>query len=220
MTEVITISAQRREDVGKKVRSGRRKGLLPAVIYGHGIAAENLWMSLLDFERVFARAGESTLLDVTVEGVKETRKVLIHDTQYDPITGKIIHVDLFEVRMDEEVESEIPLVFSGEAPAVKSLGGVLVKSLDSIDVTCLPLDLPHDIVVDISTLASFEDVICVKDLVLGKGVRTDVDPEITVVFVAPPRTEEELQQLQDVVQKPSTEPERIGKKPESEPAEK
>jgi hypothetical protein len=95
-----------------------------------------------------------------------------------------------------------------------------VKSLDSIDVTCLPLDLPHNIVVDVTSLVSFDDVICVKDLILGKGVRTDVDPQITVAFVEPPRTEEELQQLQEIVQSPAGEPERIGKKPETESAEK
>src|SRR3989338_5006035 len=94
--------------------------------------------------------------------------------------------------MDHELEADIPLVFSGEAEAVKSLNGVLVKVIHELPIRALPKDLPHEITVDISSLRTFENQILVKDLALPPGVEMRIELEQMIAFVEAPRTEEEL----------------------------
>ena len=107
-------------------------------------------------------AGRSVLIDLEIDG--EKRKVLIHDFQKHPLTNRFIHIDFYQVKMDEEIEANVEIVFVGEAPAVKELGGVLLKTMDEVLVRCLPADLPKEIKVDLSTLKTFDDRIFVKDL--------------------------------------------------------
>jgi large subunit ribosomal protein L25 len=130
---------------------------------------------------------------------KDKRNVIIYEIQTDPLMGNHIHADFFQVRMDEEIEKEVELVYIGEAPAAKELGGVLVKSLDEITVKCLPADLPSEITVDISSLKTFDDHICIKDLDISSKIKIDIDDETVVALVSPPRSEEELEGLSQKV---------------------
>lgn len=191
-----------RELIGKKAKQLRKQDLIPAVMYGNKIAAQNLAVSYIDFKRVYSKAGESALIEIDLAGKKEN--VLIHDTQLDPMSGKVTHIDFFQVNMKEEVETEIPLEFVGEAPAVKALGGVLLKNLDAISVKCLPADLPEKYEIDLSALATFDDVIAVKDLKISDKVEIMIDLETVIATVSAPRTEESLADLDTKVEEDVT----------------
>ena len=189
MSKAITLKADVREIVGKKVSKLRSEDMIPAVMYGNKIASQNLAVKYVDFKRVYAKAGESALIELEVS-----------DIQLAPMSGKVSHIDFFQVNMKEEVETEIPLEFVGEAPAVKALGGVLVKNMDEISVKCLPADLPEKYVIDISTLATFDDVIAVKDLKVSEKVEIMLDGETVIALVSAPRSEESLSELDTKVE--------------------
>ena len=195
----ITFKAETRDIFGRKTKKGRQAGLIPAVVYGRAFKSRSLWIKALDFLKLLKVSGESTIIELNIDG-KETHKVLIHETQKNPITDKYIHVDFFQVRMDEEIETEVELTYFGEAPAVKELGGVLVKSINEIEIRCLPADLPSEIKVDISTLKTYEDRICIKDLKISPKVKMELDPETVVALVSEPRSEKDLEDLEEKVE--------------------
>ena len=116
------------------------------------------------------------------------------------MSGSFLHIDFHQVRMDEEIEANIPLVFVGESPAVKSEGGILVKALDELGVSCLPAHLPHELSVDISVLATFDDQIRVSDIAVPAGVKVSDDPETVVALVERPRSDEEMAALDSKVE--------------------
>lgn len=197
--EKIKLEAKTRLERGRKANKGRSQGLIPAVAYGKNIVAESLWIESLDFKKLIKKSGESTLIDLNVDG-KNGRNVIIYELQKDPVRDQYIHVDFFQVKMDEKIEKEIELVFIGESAVVKEMGGVLVKNLDKVEVECLPADLPSSIEVDISSIKTFDDYIFVKDLKVGSGVEIKFDPETVVALVSPPRSEEELKELEEKVE--------------------
>src|SRR3990167_5520227 len=170
----------------------RTSGGIPAVLYGHKIKNANLALDAKEFGLVYKTAGESSVLKLEVEGEKSPRNVLIHDTALDPVKGSVAHIDLYEVLMDEKIRTGIHLIFEGESAAVKSEGGVLVKNIYEIEVEALPADLPHEIKVDISKLATFQDSITLADLPVSPKVKVFGDPKEIIAKVAPPRTQEEV----------------------------
>lgn len=198
MNKAITLKAKIREITGKKVSELRKEDLIPAVMYGNKIEAQNLAVNYLDFERVYAKAGESSLVELDMEGKKVN--VLVHEVQTQPLSGKFSHVDFFQVNMKEEVETEIPLEFIGESKAVKELGGMLIKVMDVLPIKCLPADLPEKYEVDIAKLETFEDVIAVKDLKVSDKVEVMLDAETIIASVQEPRSEEELAGLEQKVE--------------------
>lgn len=219
MTEKVKLSATKRDVFGRKTNKGRKEGLIPAVVYGRGIKNESIWVKTLDFQRLIAKAGESTMIELEVDGNND-RNVIIYETQEDPVRGNYTHIDFFQVRMDEEIETDVELVFIGEedAPAVKELGGVLVKNMDAVTVKCLPGDLPSQIEVDVKSLATFEDRITVADLSISDKVKVEIDPETVVALVSPPRSEEELSGLEEKVVEDVTKVEGVVKEEKPEEA--
>jgi len=217
--EKVKLEAKTRLERGRKVNKGRSEGLIPAVTYGKNVAAESLWVKSLDFKKLIKKAGESTLIDLNIDG-KNGRNVIIYELQKDPVRDQYTHVDFFQVKMDEKIEKEIELVFIGESASVKEAGGVLVKNLDKVEVECLPADLPSSIEVDISSIKTFDDYIFVKDLKVGSGVEIKLDPETVVALVAPPRSEEELKELEEKVEADVTKVEGMTKpaRPGEEPS--
>ncbi|MFA5961869.1 MAG: 50S ribosomal protein L25 [Parcubacteria group bacterium] len=195
----IALEAKTRDVLGRKTNKGRKEGLIPAVVYGKGIPGKNIWVKLLDFKRLIKKSGESTVIDLKIDE-KDNRNVLIYDTQKDPVRDNYIHIDFFQVRMDEEIETEVELEYVGEAPAVKELGGVLVKNIDAIEVKCLPADLPSSIEVNISNLKTFDDRITLGDLNISKKIELSIDLETVVALVAPPRSEDEMSALETKVE--------------------
>lgn len=211
----LELKVQIRENVGKNLESLRKQGIVPATVYGSGHKPVSVQVSYDELKRVFEKAGESTLIRLKVG--EESKNVLIHDISKDLVTGNFIHVDFYQVRMDKAIKAEVALVFEGEASAVKILEGVLVKSINHVEVEALPKDLPHEIKVDVSVLDSFDKYIRVKDLILPPGVKIDLEPEETIVSVMPPRTEEEIKATEETPTE-TVEPELAGaeKKAENE----
>lgn len=217
--ESIHLAATVRTATGRSASIALREhDQIPAVLYGHGLSTHHLAIAKGMFDKAFQHAGESTLVDLTVEG-KQPVKVLVYEVKRDPLSNQVEHVDFYQVRMDEKIKTDVELRFDGEAPAVKELGGILVKNYDTVQVECLPADLPHEIVVPIDSLKTFNDNIRFKDLVLPKGVTIDHDMEDTVVTVSEPRSEEELAALNETVKENVESVEVAGKKEkEEEPA--
>ncbi|HEX8974543.1 MAG TPA: 50S ribosomal protein L25 [Patescibacteria group bacterium] len=202
MSKAITLKADVRELTGKKAKKLRKQDLIPAVMYGNKIAAQNLQVNELDFSRVYSKAGESALIELEVAGKKVN--VLIHEIQHEPMSGRVSHVDFFQVNMKEEVETEIPLEFVGESEAVKALGGTLVKNMDAVAVKCLPADLPEKFEINLSKLATFDDVITVADLKTSAKVEIMLEDETVIALVSEPRSEEELAGLDQKVEEDVT----------------
>jgi len=161
----IQLSAAKRGIIGKKVFKLRQADKIPAVVYGHGLESNNIELNYNDFEKVFNEAGESTIIDLTING-DQPIKVLISDMQFDPIKHRINHVDLHQIKMDEELHAHVELKFIGESKMVKEEGGSLIHNLSELEIKCLPKDLIHEIEVDVSRLENFDDVITINDLKL------------------------------------------------------
>jgi len=192
------LKVDKRTVVGRKVNKERKEGEIPAVLYGHGITNQNLSVDSLTFERVYEQAGESTIIALDT-GAGKPVNVLIHDLQKDPLSNQVTHIDFFQVRMDEKIDTEVAFDFIGEAPAVKEFGGVLVRNMESLQISCLPADLPGHVTIDLSTLTTYDDRIIVSDLSLGDKITLHIPDTTVIALVAPPRTEEEVASLDEDV---------------------
>jgi len=188
----IKITATKRE-MGDSVKQLRAQGILPGILYGHKTANVVLKVPTKDFHKVYKEAGVNTLIDLQVENDTSV-KVLIHDVAHDGVTDEPIHVDFYQVKMDEPIHAEIPLEYVHEAPAVRELGGVLVKQLDVLPVKCLPQDLIKSIQVDLSSLAEFDNVIRMEDLTIPSNIEVLKEPIQVIAVVTPPRVEEKPEQ--------------------------
>lgn len=189
--EAITLQAKKRTVIGKQTKQLRAKGILPAVVYGHGVETRNIEVDTKAFDKVYTKAGESSLIDLSIEDGKAL-KVLIQDVKVDPLQGRLVHADFREVKMTEKLDAEVILRLVGEAPAVKELGGILVRSMDKILVRCLPGDLVHEIDIDVTGLKKFDDAIKVKDITPPKGIEFKANPNEVIVVINEPISEEEL----------------------------
>lgn len=190
--------------VGKAVRSMRKEGIVPAVVYGKGKKNENLSVSLHDFDLIYREVGSSAIIELDING-KENKNVLIHDVAQNPVTNAPEHIDFYEVSMTEKITANVPLHFVGDSAAVIELQGSLITNKDEIEVECLPIDLPQKIEVDISVLSDFEKSIHVSGLQIPAGVEVKDDPEELVANVEPPRSEEEMAELEEPVEAPEME---------------
>ncbi len=193
----MTLNAETRQEFGKRLKKIREAGKLPAVLYGHGIKNINLTLNYHDFEKVLNKISESDLIDLTIDENKPV-KVLIHDIARDPVTNKFLHLDFYQVRMDEKITTQVELNFVGESPAVKELGGVLVKALDEVEIECLPGDLISKIDVELTSLKTFDDIVRVKDLSVPAKVTILTPTETTVVLVEEQKKYEEEQPVAEV----------------------
>jgi len=191
----ILLAAKPRTEHGKKAAALRQAGQVPAVAYGHGIQAQSLVVDGREVEQVYSRAGGNKIVALKI-GDATPKNVLIHDVQLDGVRGGLTHLDFYVVRMDEEIRTEKPLHFVGESTAVYQDEGTLLKNLEAVEVACLPGDLPESLEVDISILDDFEKVITVADLKVPKGVAILEEPELMVAKVEPPRSEEEIAELE------------------------
>lgn len=188
---MIKLDVKLRTEKGKKTNILKKSGRIPAVVYGHKIKNILLNLDEKEFNKVFQSSGESSLIELDVEGEKEKRPVLVHEIQKDPVSDKVIHIDFFQIDLKEEVEVAIPLVFEGSSLAVKELGGTLVKNISELEVKALPQNLPHEIKVSIDGLNTFEDHILVKDLILPKDIKVLINPDEIIASVAQPSNVEE-----------------------------
>ena len=176
----------------KKAKNFIKEGDIPAILYGEDVENIPLSVNQKEFEKILKEAGESTIINLIIEkdGKREAHPVLIYGIQEHYLTHKPIHIDFYQVKKGQKIKAHIPIEFIGEAPAVKILGGILVKNLDEIEVEGLPQDLPHIISVDISKLDTLESKISLKDLNISKKVKVFTSPETIVVSIVLPQEEE------------------------------
>jgi len=191
---MLSLSTKIRKTQGKKIKALREKGIMPAVLYGPKIKNRLLEVDFKEFEKIFKEAGENTLISLGVGGLKEKYLVLIHNPARDPLTQKPIHVDFYQPSLEKEIEAKVPIVFEEEAPAVKNLGGTLIKNIQELEIKALPQSLPKEIKVDVSSLNTFEDNISIKDLNVPEGVEVLRNPGDIIAQVTPlEKVEEELE---------------------------
>ena len=217
----MELTADRRERAGKGVaRSLRREGKIPAVLYGAG-KAENISLNPADLLRVLRSAsGENALINLKISGgaPAQPRTAIIRDYQKDPLTGGILHADLFEIDMNKTIRIKVPIVMKGDQPAGVKEGGVLQHNLREVEIECLPSLIPDNLAVDASRLNIGESV-HVRDLHVDSGVRILEDLDLAVVSIAAPMSEAKLEQiLGGTPAGEAKEPELIGKKKEEEEA--
>lgn len=183
-----TLAAAKREITGKKVAHLRRAGRLPGVLYGHGVPSENVSVDAHEFDLLHRKVGNTTLIDVAVDGDK-ARPALIYGVQREPLKHRTLHIDLFVVRMTEELTVDVPVTVSGTADAVEKLGGTL-SHISTIKVRALPDHLPGHIDIPIDSLADFDSVVHVSELAIPGDVTLVTDGNEIAARVLPPRVEE------------------------------
>lgn len=212
--QTLTLTANKRSKADR-LEAIRIKGMIPAVVYGARVENTSISVPSVSFEKTLKMAGESSTIVLDLEGTKID--VLIHDVQVDPIKGHPIHIDFLAVDMNKPVEVQVPLEFSGVSQAEKDGLGTLVKVMHEIEIKALPKDLPHSIIVDISSLVTLSDQIHVKDLKVAKEISILTDENEVVALVAAAKAEKIEEEAP--VDLSSIEVEKKGKKEETEPSE-
>lgn len=183
-----TLAAEHRDVTGKAVSRLRKDGRLPAVVYGHGVESTNISIETHEFELLRKHAGPNALIDLSVGG-KKAQPVLINGVQVHPVTRRPLHLDLFLVRMTEELTVDVPLVPVGESIAVSQLGGTLLHPTETVKVKALPDHLPQSIEYSIDALVDFDATINVRDLTVPDDVTLLTDGDEIVAKVQAPRVE-------------------------------
>jgi large subunit ribosomal protein L25 len=184
------IAVDARAALGKHNRRLRTTGIVPGVVYGKGTGSTPVQMDAKAFEQLYRSAGRTSLVNLHV-GSGRAQSAIIKSVQRHPLTGNALHVDFFLVDLKVEMEVEVPLVFTGVAPAVELTGGTVVTNLSQLRVKALPGDLPHEIAVDVSVLVDLDAAVHVRDLPIPAGVQVMADGDELVAKVLPPRVEEE-----------------------------
>lgn len=194
----LSLIAQERKILGKKVRFLRRDGKLPAHVFGKDCEGENVIVSGKEFLKIFKEAGETGLIDLKI-GTEKVRPVLVREVQYDPIEGSLIHIDFFQVNLTQKVKVSVPLVLTGDQPETVRLGEtIILQTINEVEVEALPTDLVEKIEVDITSLKNIDDAITVGQLQFDRSKLTvgAADEEI-VVKLAPAVTEEMKKQMEE-----------------------
>jgi len=197
MIKKIELKAKVRENEKDTLKNIRKQGEVPAVLYGAKKDNVKLLFKYHDFDKAYAHAGESSLIDLKV-GDNEAVKIIVKDIQKDPVKDSIIHADLYRVDMNKKIEVEVPLNFIGEAKAVKELGGILIKAMETLQVSSLPGDLIEKIDVDLSVLDSFDAGIKVSDIKIPDGLELISAENALIASVVEPKIVEEEEKKEEV----------------------
>jgi large subunit ribosomal protein L25 len=216
----VELEADVRRDVGKGVaRTLRRQGRLPAVLY-HAGASVLLSVDDKAVEKLFhTGAGEHVLITVKIHDGAEDRScvAVVRDCQRDPITDRVLHVDLFEISLDKPLRVAVPVHVMGDVPVGVKEGGVMHHHLRQVEVECLPLAVPDELRIDASSL-QINQSLHVSDLVVDSSIRMMTPGDQMVVSIAAPMSEAKLEQLLTATAKETKEPELLKKAKEVEEA--
>ena len=214
----VDLNSKTRKKLGK-VNSIRIEKKVPCILYGPDMKESMpLEVDYKEFKKAYSEAGESTIIELNIDD-KDKKNVLIKDIQLDPISSDYIHVDFYQINMKEKISANVELKYIGVSPAVKDLAGILAKNLSDIEVKCLPADLPKEIEVDISVLKTFDDFIKIKDLEISDKIELSANKDDIVVTTTPPRSEQELEALDEEVEEKVDEVEGVTKEVEDEEGE-
>lgn len=186
MANRVTIEAQPRTVLGKHVRALRRQGILPARIYGHGDSVP-VQLDARTFQRLCETHQTTGVITLSIAGQAQGETVLVRHIEHDPRTGKMQHIDFARVRMNEAIHARVPLHVTGESPYAKQIGGSVLPLIETIEIECLPGNLPDTLSVDISHITTADVVLHVKDLEVPPGVKVLANEDEPVVKIEPPR---------------------------------
>jgi len=196
----IELKVAKREILGKKVKHLRRQGITPVHLFGHGIESLALQCETGELERVLAQAGHTGLVSLKLDKEKKPRTVVVREFDRDWRRGRLLHVDFYQVKMEEKIRLEVPIVLVGEAPALKSKDNMLEHELEALTIECLPAKIPAGVEVDISSFTEPGQAIRVKDIALDKDVIVLNDPELVVVKISFRPVEKVEEELVEVVE--------------------
>jgi large subunit ribosomal protein L25 len=179
--EHIELRTQSRTIRGKQVRRLRSENWIPAVVYGPDMLPQVIQAQERLLFNTLKEAGSTTLINLFVDDEPKPRVVLAREIQRSPLSGSLLHVDFYEVRLTEMVKTTPRLEFVGESPLVRSGSAVMIYGMNEVEVECLPTDLINSIDVDVSALEELDDSIVVGDLPVPSGVTILADPSDVVV---------------------------------------
>ncbi|OGD87346.1 hypothetical protein A3D81_02265 [Candidatus Curtissbacteria bacterium RIFCSPHIGHO2_02_FULL_40_17] len=229
--EQVPLTAQKRNVLGRKVKTLRREGIIPAHVFGHKITTIHVQVKNSDFSKVFEKVGETGIINLAVDGSK--KPVLVRNVQLHPVTSEHLHIDFYQVNLTEKVKVNVPIEIVGEAPAVEKKIGLLLTPVSEVEIEALPADIPEKIALDVSKLENIGDEIKIKDLAVDRNKVTILhDAELVVAQIGELVTKEmeaveaeiEAEQAEVVAQAAEGE-EKVGEAevaevPEAEGAEK
>lgn len=198
----MKLTTRKRSTGNGRPKKIRKEGFIPAVIYGKGVESVPITVKYKEFMLLFREAGEATLIDMEVEGEKDAFKVLVKDLQYDPISDKVSHLDFYKVNLKDKVEAAVPIHLENEPEMVASGEALVMTLLHEVTVEALPLNLPSEIVVDVSRLMEIGDVVTVGDLAIDRSkveIKNHEDDEAVVKldYAETPEEPEEEEVLEE-----------------------
>ena len=185
----LTLLTTNRRVLGKKTRFLRRQGITPTHLFGHNVSSLALQCDTAKLQRIIAQAGMTKPINLEIEGDKRPRMIFIREIQRDELTRQLIHVDFYQVKKTEKIKVNVPIVFVGEAPAMKERGNFLTYGVTNLSVECLPGEVPPRIEVNLSHLEKAEQAIYVKDIILRPAITVITEPDQLMVKVSEARVE-------------------------------
>jgi large subunit ribosomal protein L25 len=192
----VALTAQSRKGTGKgAARTLRRQALIPAVFYGPEVDPVNLSLKYRDLEKLIKTgAGENVIIDLAIETGESTlsHRAMLKEIQMDPVKQTILHVDLYEISMDKKIEVEVPITLTGTAKGVSDEGGILQQVSRTLEISCLPDNIPDSFELDVTDL-NIGDSLHVSDLNIPQGIEVVVEGELTIATVVPPTKVEEIE---------------------------
>lgn len=192
----VALTAQSRKGTGKgAARTLRRQALIPAVFYGPEVDPVNLSLNYRDLEKLIRTgAGENVIIDLAIETGESTlsHRAMLKEIQMDPLKQTILHVDLYEISMDKKIEVEVPITLTGTAKGVSDEGGILQQVSRTLEISCLPDNIPDSFELDVTDL-EIGDSLHVSDLKIPQDIEVLVEGELTIATVVPPTKIEEIE---------------------------
>lgn len=191
MAEKITLKAEKRTLLGRKVKQLRDKGLIPVNLYGKKIKSQSLQVNEKEFSKVFDQAGETNVIYLEIEGSKEPRPVLVNNIHLHPVSDLRLHVDFHQVDLTQKVKANVPVDLQGESTAIAE-GAVLVQQFNELEVEALPTNIPESIVFDLSQLKKIGDSLKLSDAKGNKDITFELGPDTIVALLQEAKPEEEV----------------------------
>lgn len=180
----FVLKAERREVLGKKTKALRRQGITPTHIFGHGIQSQALQCNTTDLQSIIAKGGTTHLIDIEIEAEKQPRSAFIREIQRDEVSGRLLHVDFYQIKKTKKITANIPVLLLGDSPALKTKDNMIENLINEIGVECLPDKIPPQIEIDLTSLEEAGQSIHVKDITLNKGITITTDPEQIIVKIS------------------------------------
>ena len=200
MTQNEVVFKAKTRDKKNKAKFLRKNKKVPAVVYGFKIEPVELEIDLNEAKKIVLKSQEASVYQLDIDESKNNKNVIIQDLQFHKVKNNILHIDFYEVDMKKTIETSVPVEYIGISEAVKNMGGTLIKSFEKIDVKCLPANLPEHFEVDLSVLKTFDDIIHIKDLKVPEGVEISHGEDEVVAMTQAPRSEKELDALDEEVE--------------------